>query len=182
MNYISTIILILSINMFSLVSLAQPDFVVFETTNQGNIVCQGQALGVIAKLASQYDGYTTYKWQLDTINLLEAHGLLAIVNTSTFGEKIISFSLDLGKDIMLDTSMTVAVLPNPEVTIDLKDKIISFSTNSNAEFSSYRWVHNKTVLPESTKKSIIKPDIGEYKVVVTDSNGCKATSASITVE
>jgi len=172
--------------IFSLLSsnvLSQDRFVTFQTTNQNKLeVCQGKTFGIIAKLAAQYEGYTTFQWKSDSTSLAEAHGELAVVNISTPGEKKIIFSLNLGKNNTLDTVLIVTVLPNPEVIIDYKDETISFFSKNDAEISSYRWVHNNTVLPEGTKKSIVKPESGEYRVVITDSKGCKATSASITVE
>jgi hypothetical protein len=166
----------------SLNGYGQNNFVTFETTNQSNKICQDKTLGVIATLAPEYEGYKSFEWNGDSENFKEVKDEIAIVNSSTPGEKRLKFTLSIDEKQKYETVFVVNVLPKPQVEVSYTNKKLGFSEISSSKIASYKWVFNNTILPENTKRIIDNPQLGKYRVVVTDSNGCITTSQEIIVE
>lgn len=183
MNYFYLILLSIPVAFLSKVGIAQTEvFVSFETTNQTNVVCQDKILGVIATLTPEYEYFVDYNWVSDAENIKTIKEEIAIVNSSLPGEKKLKFTLTIDEKHKLDTVFIVKVLPKPKVSLAYRDGKLSFSEDNGFETVSYKWVHNKTILSEDTSEAIENPNPGKYRVVVTDSNGCVATSQEFVIE
>ena len=181
MKYSIQIIVTILFLMSSLVGIAQSDFVFFETTNNTNIVCQDKTLGVIATLLTSIDEGQTYQWVNDPANIKKVKGEIAVVNTSTPGEKRLRFVLNIGENHKLDTTIVINVLPKPVVDISYNSGELSFSANGDSEISSFKWVFNGSLETDYTDKVLRNPSAGPYRVLVFDGNGCSATSKEVVI-
>lgn len=177
--YTTTIIAII-IFMSYVQVYAQESFVNFTTTNQSYTVCQGGTIGVIASLTPRYENLTTFTW-LENDAVREVRNEIAIVNTQTAGEKILTFSLKLNEETTLDTTITISVQPKPDVLLQFDGQKINTVVKSNFDIETCTWVRNGELL-EVTQQSIKNPEQGKYRVVVTNSNGCRATSDEVVVK
>lgn len=178
---------IITIALFVIINLSvtckgygQRVFVIFETTNQRNDVCQNKTLGVIANVILE-DEYKSFEWNGDAENFRTVNNEIAVVNSSTPGEKKLLFTLTLKSDEKLDTTILVKVIPKPKVEITYKSNEIKVSGEKNAEIVMYKWIYNGAIFPDEVKQTIANPKPGKYRVVVTDQNGCTGSSEAITI-
>jgi len=72
-------------------------------------------------------------------------------------------------------SITVIVLPKPAPMLTING---ASATVSNGPFSAYQWYLDGVAVPGATTSTITATLSGEYRVLVTDSNGCTAMSGS----
>ncbi len=73
-------------------------------------------------------------------------------------------------------TLNVGLYPAPVPVISRNGSVLS-----TGSFSSYQWRKDGQVITNATGSSIIITADGSYTVTVTDSNGCKATSAVLNV-
>lgn len=69
------------------------------------------------------------------------------------------------------TITTFPVLPTPTITNN------NGQLQATLGFATYQWYKNGMIIPGATSSSYTTTDAGNYYVVVTDVNGCEATSA-----
>jgi hypothetical protein len=174
--------ILLTILLFPLWSNGQNSFVTFELIGSEGDVCQGKTLGVIATLADQYQNYDKFEWGGDPNSYREIRENIAIVKTNMPGEKKLQFTLNIDSLTKLDTMISINILPKPEVKLSRKGKSITANEIKNETIVSYRWVYEGKVLPNENSNAVSNPKPGWYRVVVTDKNGCTATSEILTIE
>jgi len=155
--------------------------VTFELIGPEGNVCQGKTLGIIATLTDEYQNYSNFEWGGDAKNYREIRNDIAIVNTETPGEKILQFTLNIDSLTKLDTTISISILPKPSVKLSRKGKNIIATEVKNEALVSYRWIYDGQVLPDESSNNLSNPKPGWYRVVVTNSNGCRATSDEIAV-
>ncbi|HPQ35989.1 MAG TPA: hypothetical protein PK563_15955 [Tenuifilaceae bacterium] len=182
MKFSIQILLTIQFLTSSIVGIAQSDFVFFETTNNTNVVCQDKTLGVIANLLTIIEEGQNYQWLSDSVNIKKIKGEIAVVNTSTPGEKRLTFVLNISENHKLDTTIVINVLPKPVVDISYNSGELSFSANGDSEISSFKWVFNGSLETDFTDKVLKNPSAGTYRVLVFDGNGCSATSKEVVVK
>ena len=128
---------------------------------------------------------TTIQWVKDNAELT------ALANTTTYrtteaGKYVVNVTDDKGCAKTSDT-LTVTVNPLPTVTLvedhnltDIcADSIFHFTVTTNA--TAIQWVNTNIVLNE-TGATYATRNGGKYVVNVTDGNGCKNTSDTLTVK
>ncbi|BDX37379.1 hypothetical protein CYCD_07340 [Tenuifilaceae bacterium CYCD] len=165
----------------SIYCFGQKIFVTFETTNNSYVACQGGVLGIIANINPEYANYKKYEWRFNKENFSKIKDEIATVNTSLPGDKKLVFSITLNNNQQLDTAIYVKVLPRPAVRIYLLDNSIRVDeTVINIE--SYKWMLNNGLVNEFVSQPYNKPQVGLYKVIVKDKNGCIGISDPIQVK
>lgn len=133
--------------------------------NKKNISCNGLMDGSIS-LTPEEDGDYTYDWSngdtgSSTTDLGE--GDYSVVITSPEGcEKVMQFIIDNPKD------MDVSLFPELDVC---EGGAITSAVNGGTEPYAYNWSNG------SEAKDLTMLDPGFYKLIVTDVNGCKDSSA-----
>jgi len=181
-NIYTKYIIFLTILAFPFWGNSQNSFVTFELVGSEGDVCQGKTLGIIATLADQYQSNSSFEWGGNNENYREIRNDIAIVNTETPGEKILQFTLNIDSLTKFDTTISINILPKPEVKISRKGKNIIATEIQNKTIASYRWIYDGKVLPDESSNAISNPKPGWYRVVVTDKKGCIATSEMLTIE
>ena len=71
-------------------------------------------------------------------------------------------------DTSQSTTVSIYALPNPTITYDALTGILSTSS----AYGSYQWFLNTVAIPGATNYMLTAPNIGSYRVVVTDVHGC----------
>lgn len=133
--------------------------------NKKNVSCNGLMDGSIS-LTPEEDGDYTYEWSNgdtgpSTTDLGE--GEYSVVITSPEGcQKIMQFIIDNPKD------MDVSLFPELDVC---EGGAITSAVNGGTEPYAYNWSNG------SEAKDLTMLDPGFYKLIVTDVNGCKDSSA-----
>jgi hypothetical protein len=181
MNYRIAYSLFVILPMLSSSLLGQNSFVYFETTNRTNQVCSNKPIGIIATLSSNYQELTTYGWIDDQSVISEVRNGIAMVNTSSPGEKQLKFRLTINENHRLDTTITITVLPLPSVAISYDGKILKSSIKNEIDAFQYNWIFNNEVL-NINEPIINKPNKGVYRAVISDTNGCLGSSEVFTVK
>lgn len=158
----------------------QSRFVEFDTQGKETRVCEGKAFSVIAIVAPDLDTVNA-EWVYDPINFSKANEEVAMVNTSTPGEKKLQFRLTLNDHKHYDSSLSVRVLPNPKVELKLirRNLNVTCDRDKNATIS---WFVDGTLIPGVNDKTMKNPTKGVYQVLVTDNNGCIGRSQKVTIE
>jgi membrane carboxypeptidase/penicillin-binding protein PbpC len=158
----------------------QSRFIQFDTQGKGTRVCEGKAFGVIAIIAPDLETINA-EWVYDPANFSKANKEVALVNTSTPGEKKLQFRLTLNNHEKYDTSLSVRVLPNPKVELKFTRGKLSV-TYDRGENATVSWFVDGTPIPGANDKILKNPTKGVYQVLVTDNNGCKGRSQRVTIE
>jgi hypothetical protein len=175
-------IIFLTILIFPFWGNSQSSFVTFELIGSDGDVCQGKTLGIIATLADQYQNYNTFEWGGDPDSYREIRDNIAIVKTDIPGERTVQFTLNIDSLTKFDTTISINILPKPDVKLSRKGKSINATEIKNETIVSYRWIYEGKVLPNESSNAISNPKPGWYRVVVTDKNGCTVTSEILTIE
>lgn len=118
------------------------------------------------------DGYSDYLWNDGSktrkivVSSPEASGNYHCLVQSTNGCKVATPPVSV-------TIHSAAIKP---YLIRQSNKLVSTLAES------YRWFFNNKPLPNATERELECTMIGEYKVVITNENGCSATSDVITID
>lgn len=181
MKYLNQYLVLLLFFVPILEGFGQKQFVTFETTSKSFTVCEGKVLGIIAHIEPQFENCKSFSWKEDIDVINKAKNNVASVNTSKPGVKMLAFSLQLNNDEVLDTIITINVLPKPTASISFSDNKNSIELISTQDIVSYKWIQNNKITDEFANESFAKPAIGNYKAQVRDNKGCVAISESILI-
>lgn len=160
----------------------QTQFVTFETTNKSFTVCEGKAFGIIVHIEPKFENYKSFSWKDDFGVIKKTQNDIISINTSKSGEKKIGFSLQLSDREVLDTVITIKILPRPIANILFSVSKNCIELKSQENIFSYKWMQNDKFIEEFDNESINRPTPGSYKVLVKDNNGCIAVSESILIK
>lgn len=160
----------------------QTQFVTFETTNKSFTVCEGKAFGIIVHIEPKFESYKSFSWKDDFGVIKKTQNDIISINTSKSGEKKIGFILQLSEREVLDTVITIKILPRPLANISFSASKNCIELKSQENIFSYKWMQNDKFTEEFENKSYIKPTPGSYKALVKDNNGCTAVSESILIK
>lgn len=138
------------------------------TASGSTSICQGQSVVLDASA-----GFSSYLWSNgDTTQTI------TVSNSGTFSVSVTSANGCSGSS---SSPLTVTVNPNPSAIISPAGVITlcqgdsTILTAASAGIASYLWSNGETT------QTILVSDSGTYSLVVTDTNGCSATSATKTV-
>jgi hypothetical protein len=113
----------------------------------------------------------SYQWQLNGTNIGSSNNVTYQARVSGDYKVIVSNSDGACSDTSLSSlTITVNPLPIPLVTAD--GAILT--TDS---FASYQWYRNNSAISGATNRSYTASRDGNYKVSVTDANGCTGMSS-----
>lgn len=169
--------LVLSIQGFG-----QEQFVTFETTSKSFTVCEGKAFGIIAHIEPKFENYKSFSWKDDLGVIKKNQNEIISINTSKPGEIKLGFTLKMNDREVLDTVITVNVLPKPMVNILFSASKNTIELKSNKSIVSYKWMQNDKIMEGAENEFFVKPMPGNYKALVRDNNGCVAISESILIK
>jgi hypothetical protein len=71
-------------------------------------------------------------------------------------------------DTSQSTTVNIYALPTPTISYDAATGTLSTSS----AYGSYQWFLNTVAIPGATNYTLLAPNIGSYRVVVTDVHGC----------
>ena len=125
-------------------------------------ICAGSTVHICAPTT-----FTTYLWntgEIDSCIFTTLAGNYYVTVTDNNGCKAIS------------NHLPVTVLPLPPVSISVNgDTLVAYNA------VSYQWYFNENIIPGATSATYIVNASGNYKVAVTDTNGCVATSNTVVI-
>lgn len=166
--------------LLSATAFSQEVFVSFETTSGLNKTCQGKTLGVIATIEPRYEDQLVGNWVFDNDNFREVKDNIAIVNSSTTGEKKLKYIAKDKNGNSIDSVFTISILPAPEVRVNYDGSKVSI-IKGRQDFVSYKWVINGSLF-NNDKDYLTNPEKGIYRLIAIDANGCMGSSSEITIE
>jgi|GEM_PF-2219013 len=125
-----------------------------------------------------------YLWQRNGTTITGAN--TASIQATLAGDYRVIVSTTSGcADTSSITTITLLSLPTAQITAGGPTTFCSGDSvvlNANtASGLSYSWLLNDTILPDDTSASLVVRISGNYKLRVTNSGGCIATSAATTV-
>jgi uncharacterized protein (DUF2345 family) len=130
-----------------------------------NVVCLGDS----AKLTASQNNAFKYQWyKNDTILNTAKSNIYMAKSTGTFKVRV-----DNGQGCEVETSIPVRVANANKPTIKLVGNVFTSTTAKN-----YQWMMAATKVGTDNISYTATKD-GYYKVMITDSNGCKNTSDSV---
>ena len=144
------------------------------TPSGATTFCSGQNVSLTAT------GGTTYQWRKNTTNVSITNPYVA--NTSGSYDVI---ATDANGCVSApSTAEVVTVNSLPDATITISSGTTNFCaggsvTLSNSNGATYQWKKNNIDTAVTTSSFVINSS-GDYKVQVTDANGCVATTATAT--
>lgn len=138
---------------------------------QGPItLCFGESI----LLDAGNQGYTTYNW-FRNLTPMNVHSQFAPVGTS--GSYTVS---------VIDTNGCGQGVTSPPVVVTVQPQlvpVITISPNQDTLYSSpaqtYQWYFNGVPVAGANQQFYVPQASGNYRVVVTDNNGCEGTSTAI---
>ena len=160
----------------------QGQFVNFETTNKSFTVCEGRAYGIIAHIEPKFENYKSFSWKDDFGIIKKNQNEIISINTSKPGEIKLGFALQINDREVLDTVITIIVLPRPIVNISYSATKNCIELLAGSSIISYKWMQNDKIIESLENESFVKPIPGSYKALVKDNNGCIAVSESILIK
>ena len=114
----------------------------------------------------------TYQWQSGGVNI---PGATASTYTTSASGIYTSIIMAPGcNDTSLATTLDIYALPNPVITYNASTGVLSTSS----AYGSYQWFLNSVAISGANSFSLVAPNIGSYRVVVTDVHGCHNFSSA----
>ena len=108
----------------------------------------------------------TYQWQSGGTSIPGAtNTTYTTSNAGVYTNIIITPGCN---DTSAATVVDVYALPTPTISYNMSTGRLSTSS----AYGSYQWYLNTVAIPGATSYSLLPPDIGSYRVVVTDVHGC----------
>jgi hypothetical protein len=125
-------------------------------------LCPGDTARICAA-----SGYNSYNWNTGDTT--------PCVNATAAGNYFVSINQQGGCKAVSDT-LNIVTYNVPPVTIN-----VSGNTLAASGFAGYQWLLNGAAIPGATSATYNTDAGGTYKLQVTDSNGCTATSTPVII-
>ncbi len=130
--------------------------------------CWGSS-SLLSTSVSGATGIVTYQWFLNSIAIPGATGPL--YNATVPG--------NYSCQITIPGSCTATTVDMPATEFPLPDPVVNFNGSVfyvGTYYISYQWYKNLVMIPGATTFSTLSTGAGDYKVAVTDTNGCQSFS------
>lgn len=168
-----------------------------QPVNQFGCVGGGATFNVTAITAPNAGGPLAYQWQAwngsawvnisgATTSSLAFSNLTLAMNTNSYRVQITGLCTTIFSNVAslyVNSLPTVSILAS-RTTALLPPESVNLTAVVNPGGGVYQWLKNNVVIPGATGASLnglTVDDIGTYRVIYTDQNGCTQTSASIDV-
>ncbi|CDK30311.1 immunoglobulin domain-containing protein [Candidatus Babela massiliensis] len=150
--------------------------------------CIGRNVTLTANIICGNDSYT-YNWTgpngftatgstITVPNLTSAGaGTYTVTITDSSG-----IQAQASSNVIVNPNPTLVITPNPAITCVGTDITFTGTAKGGSGTYTYSWVFNGTEIGTSSTLTIVNPDsssAGNYTLIVTDSNGCQASSSII---
>lgn len=122
-----------------------------------SMICNGQNMQVCAP-----SGFNTYTWNNGNT------GQCTTINAA--GNYYVTVT-DAGNCTVESNHLSIGVHPVPSIAISVKGDTITCNSTG-----TYQWYYNNAPIDGATTDFIVATQSGSYSVVLTDANGCTATS------
>ncbi len=144
----------------------QPPKAIF--TVDDSTICQGSTIAFTSKTT----GATSVDWIFPDGSPSTSPDTIVTVKYFNSGTVKVTFiATGLGGN---DTAVKyITVYPNPTKP-NIQQSINYLTSSVNA--AKYKWLLNDTAMANDTSKTAFAPRDGQYKLTITDNNGCSATS------
>jgi hypothetical protein len=151
---------------------------IIEITSNVTQTCEGS---LITFFATQFLGGTNpqYQWQVNGVNV-GTNDPTYVDSTLNDGDVVTAIITSN------DTCVSTPTATSNAITITIFGSQIlvitqTGNTLSTVAASHHQWFYNGNPLPGDTTQTITIDSLGDYYVMITDSNGCQATSEIFTV-
>lgn len=148
--------------------------------NKSNTICQGDSINIQSTNAGSFK----YKWRLNNIVLnTDSLSVLKVKTSGNWGIQI----KDLNNCTSAWKDTLITVNTNPTISITKQNSGIcqgdslTFIVDNNAG-NQIRWYKNQQQLVADTNAIFVIKTNGTYKVKLTNSNQCSATSNDTTIQ
>jgi PKD repeat protein len=145
------------------------------TANGPLAFCQGQSVTLTANSGTGL----TYQWKKYGVNISGASSASLITNETGVYKVRVTNTSGCSK-ASAEKTVTVNGLPSAVITANgpltfCQGQNVTLTANSGAGLD-YQWTKDNTNISGATNQSFIAANSGEYRTVVTNSNGCTKTS------
>ncbi len=130
--------------------------------------CWGSS-ALLSTSVSGASGTVTYQWYLNGIIIPGATG--PVYNATIPG--------DYSCQVSISGSCTATTVSVPVTEHPLPDPVVNFNGSvfyTSTYYVTYQWYKNMVLIPGATSLSTPSTGSGDYKVAVTDTNGCQSFS------
>jgi hypothetical protein len=139
------------------------------TASGSTSVCQGE--NVLLSANSVNDCYT-YQWQKNNIDIIDADQPTYAVNSSGTYRLVVSLGGQMEK---YSNTITVTVSPDFPLVL-INEDTLSTTASGNLQWYYGTDADSLEIIPGATSQQYISTTNGYYSLVVTDINGCIASS------
>jgi hypothetical protein len=150
------------------------------TSGGSTTICQGNSVVLYANTGSGL----TYQWKNNGTNITGATSSSYTANAAGSYSVVVTNSIGCSATSTA-TSATINSLPTASITavgattFCQGNSVVLYANTGSALI--YQWKNNGTIISGATSSSYTANAAGSYSVVVTNSNGCSATSTATTV-
>ena len=130
--------------------------------------CWGSS-SLLSTSVSGASGTVTYQWFFNGVAITGANG--AMYNATEPGDYTCQISIP-GSCTVTTIAVTVTEFPLPDPVVNFSGSVFYTGTY----YIAYQWYKNSVMIPGATSFSTPSTGTGDYKVAVTDTNGCQSFS------
>ncbi len=149
-----------------------------EITAPRNIVCRGESMTLKATL----EAGNSYEWLKDNVALNNQNSTLSVGETGNYAVKITSSfnCVNLSKPVYVEQVKNPTVLISAPLTRICQGVLLDI-TASGQFLKTYQWQKDGKAVSGSNEIKFAVKQSGSYSVMVVDSNDCKNTSSSLSI-
>ncbi len=161
------------------------------TEADGFEICQGTTYPIGVNVDGGSGTYVSYVWDDPDGVIVFASGASAILDISSPGDFFISVTVTDDEGTIGVGELNFTVLPGPtvaEITWDPSESLdfcdggsVTLIATYGADYT-YQWRRGTNIIPGATEQTYTATESGQYRVIITASNGCSKTSSAVTVE
>ncbi|MCY7353426.1 MAG: hypothetical protein LH606_22670, partial [Cytophagaceae bacterium] len=171
-------------NVANVTFTACPLAVVASISAGTDVICVGGSTTLSSGVTNS-SGTVTYQWQQNSNNIPSANGTTFQTSAGgnyrvvvTDGRSCTAFSNVIG---LSNTSLNVNAVASTDVICAGASVTVSANVGGNSGAISYQWQKDNANIPGANGNTYATSTGGSYRVIVTDSKGCTATSNAVSV-
>lgn len=174
-----SITLLVTVLLFSLNSYGQKFVSYIETPEGKTEFCSSQAIVLVGRTSETTTEITRHSWSGDKSIAIKESDEYLIIRPVNSGSYTYSYTATNHKGETAQSTVTITVHSVPKPVLSLTSEGITISPNLSNTKYSIQVYRDKQATDLSEFSS---PQSGIYRVVITDTHGCSATSQPLTVK